>query len=145
MSIIFQIATESDKDFLLSLRIQTMTEHLERQGIFLSQEAHLSRIEEHYQYANIIYVNNEKVGCLRYKATVLSLEIMQIQVLPKFQNKGFGCAILKQLLGQYPHLPTHLSVLKESPAKRLYHKLGFVVHAEDEFEYFMMLLPKFNG
>ncbi|ESP92431.1 MULTISPECIES: GNAT family N-acetyltransferase [Pseudoalteromonas] len=139
MKITLQPATESDKPYLLSLRKQTMTEHLERQGIFLCHEAHISRLEEHLQGSKIVFINRDKVGCLKYRANDERLEIMQLQIAPQHQNRGFGTAILQCLLAQYAHTPAYLTVLKGNPAVRLYQQLGFSIYFEDEFEYEMVL------
>ncbi|AOT10828.1 GNAT family N-acetyltransferase [Pseudoalteromonas luteoviolacea] len=139
MNITLKRALESDKPYLLALREETMTEHLERLGIFLCHEAHLSRLEEYYHYANLVFIDENKVGCLRYRATVHHLEIMQLQIAPEYQNKGIGTAVLRFILNRYPTIPAHLSVLKENPAQRLYHKLGFQTYSEDEFEDYMIL------
>ncbi|MBQ4838053.1 GNAT family N-acetyltransferase [Pseudoalteromonas luteoviolacea] len=139
MKITLQPATESDKPYLLSLRKKTMTEHLERQGIFLCHEAHISRLEEHFQGSKIVFINRDKVGCLKYHASDERLEIMQLQIAPQHQNQGFGTAILRCLLTQHAHTPAYLTVLKGNPAIRLYRHLGFNICFEDEFEYEMVL------
>ncbi|KZN35737.1 hypothetical protein N474_18290 [Pseudoalteromonas luteoviolacea CPMOR-2] len=139
MQIVLRPATEVDKPYLLALRKQTMTEHLERQGIFLSNEAHLSRLEDHYKCSHLILIDNNKVGTLKYLQTQDRLEIMQLQISPKYQGLGLGTAVIKYIVTQTAHLPTYLTVLKDNPAKHLYEQLGFIITSEDEYEFHMVL------
>ncbi|KZN34018.1 hypothetical protein N480_22775 [Pseudoalteromonas luteoviolacea S2607] len=139
MKITLKAAKEEDKPYLLTLRKQTMTEHLERQGIFLSHEAHLNRLEDHYKCSHLIFIDDVKVGTLKYLSTQESLEIMQLQVAPQYQNKGLGRAVVQYIVAEHANLPTYLTVLKENPALYLYQKLGFVITSEDEYEYHMLL------
>ncbi|MBQ4813296.1 hypothetical protein A7985_12680 [Pseudoalteromonas luteoviolacea] len=139
MEITLRPAKEEDKPYLLALRKQTMTEHLERQGIFLSNEAHLNRLEDHYKCSHLIIVDGSKVGTLKYLLTQESLEIMQLQIMPQCQGQGIGRAVIQYIVAEYSHLPTYLTVLKENPAQYLYQRLGFVTTSEDEYEYHMVL------
>jgi len=130
-------ATTSDKAYLLSLRKLTMTEHLERVGRFYSNEQHLARIEMHYDFAKIIYFKSEKVGTIKYLIHEQSIEIMQIQIHPKYQGKGLGKIVINHLINQANKKPVKLSVLKGNPAKILYESLGFKIIDENKQEWFM--------
>ncbi|MCF2857749.1 GNAT family N-acetyltransferase [Pseudoalteromonas sp. SMS1] len=144
MDIVLIPASEGDKPYLLALRQQTMTSHLERQGIFLSDEAHLNRLEDHYKCSHLVFVHGNKVGTLKYLQTQDRLEIMQLQIAPEYQGQGIGRAVIQKIVAQSTHLPTHLTVLKDNPAKQLYEQLGFVTASEDKYEYHMVLPASTN-
>jgi len=137
MSLILKKATRSDKSYLLQLRKLTMTEHLERVGRLYSDAQHLARIDMHYEFANIIYYKNDKVGTIKYVNQDKVIEILQIQIHPKFQGKGLGGAVIQNILNLANTKPVKLSVLKGNPAKKLYERLGFKVINENHQEWFM--------
>ncbi|MCG7536555.1 GNAT family N-acetyltransferase [Pseudoalteromonas sp. OOF1S-7] len=137
MDIELKQASDIDKPYLLNLRLHTMVEHLEREGIFLSDEAHLCRLEEDYACSHLLIINNVTVGTLKFRKLNKQLEIMQLQIAPEYQNQGFGRAALRYLFAQYPDCPFTLTVLKHNPARHLYFSLGFSTYDEDEFEYHM--------
>lgn len=130
-------AASSDKAYLLSLRKLTMTEHLERVGRFYTDKQHLARIEMHYEFAKIIFYKNEKIGTIKFLIHDEELEILQIQIHPEYQGKGFGNIVINYIINQANNKPVKLSVLKGNPAKKLYESLGFIVINENEQEWFM--------
>jgi len=130
-------ATNADKAYLLNLRKLTMTEHLERVGRFSSDEQHLLRIEDCYGFANVIYYKNEKVGTIKYLIHEKSIEIMQVQIHPKYQGKGLGKIVIKKIIKKADTKQVKLSVLKGNPAIKLYEKLGFKVTREESNEWYM--------
>ncbi len=136
-------AKEQDKNFLLRLRKLTMVEHLEKSGIYLSDEEHLSRIDFHYDSAYVILNSTEKVGLLKCIETEKTIEILQIQVLPKYQGQGIAKCLIKNLTikAETSHKSLTLKVLKENPAKYLYERIGFNIINEDQYEFHMQLTP----
>lgn len=136
-------AQESDKDFLFKLRKATMVEHLEKMGIFLSDEEHLSRINFQFDSAYILLKSNQKAGVLKYIETEHSIEILQIQVLPKYQSYGIGKSVIKDLIETVKTSDKNiiLKVLKENPARYLYERIGFNTVDEDKYEFHMQLVP----
>lgn len=57
-------ASEKDRDFLLSLRMLTMVEHLEKSGQFLSDEEHELRLNDAYDCSYLIAYASESIGTL---------------------------------------------------------------------------------
>ncbi|AZZ96161.1 GNAT family N-acetyltransferase [Pseudoalteromonas sp. R3] len=137
MEIELKQASNADKPFLLQLRLQTMVEHLEQAGIFLSDEAHLCRLEEDYACSHLLIIDKMVVGTLKFRLVNEQVDIMQLQIAPEFQKQGLGRSTLKYLFEQYPNNPFILTVLKHNPARRLYLSLGFKTYDEDEYEYLM--------
>lgn len=130
-------ALPADEAFLLALRKQTMTEHLSRVGLDLSDERHRQRLLANYADACVICVGNEDAGLLKAYRSDTAWVLMQIQLAPAWQGRGIGAAVIDELIGQARQdgLPVTLSVLKGNPARRLYERLGFVIVAETEHEY----------
>ncbi len=132
-------ATEADKAFLLTLRKLTMVEHLEKAGLYLSDEEHTLRLNDNYECSYLILYSGEKVGTLKYRELTDKIEIMQLQIHPKFQGKGLGNKVMERVLGwsKDKHKKIELAVLKANPAKLLYQRLGFSITSEDDYEFYM--------
>ena len=138
--LLYRKALETDIDYLLQLRKETMSEHLINSGIISNDEDQLLRINYLFDQAKIVMLNNENVGLLKLDEKENRIEIVQIQIDPKFQKKGIGKqiieAVIKNALAQNKELV--LSVLKANPAKELYERLGFKIIGEDEFSFMML-------
>ena len=130
-------ATPDDEAFLLTLRKQTMTEHLSRVGLALDDKHHQQRLLANYADACVICVDDEAIGlCKAYRGETAWV-LMQIQVAPAWQGRGVGADIITALIAQARQegLSVTLSVLKGNPAKHLYERLGFREFAQSEHEY----------
>lgn len=139
MNISLVSAKTVDMEYLLWLRQHTMVAHLERQGLFYSDSQHLAKLQEHFDCAHIIWVDDVKTGLLKYVSTAQQLDIKQLQIAPDQQGKGLGRAILLHVFTQHPHKLCVLTVLKNNPALRLYLRLGFSIVGEDAYEFYMQL------
>lgn len=130
-------ATEKDNAYLLNLRKLTLVEHLEKSGQFLSDKEHDIRLNDAYDCSFLIVSSKELIGTLKYREHENRVEIMQIQIHPVFQGKGFGRRVLDQVIENSKPKFVELTVLKENPALKLYERLGFHITGEDQYEYFM--------
>jgi len=130
-------ATENDRPYIFVLRKLTMIEHLEKEGLYLSDDEHRLRIDDKYECSYLIFSSGENIGAIKYQEITEKIEIMQIQIHPDFQGCGFGRRVIEQILIDSKSKPVALSVLKSNPAKRLYERLGFKVTGEDEYEFHM--------
>lgn len=135
-------AEEADKPYLLELRKLTMSEHLESSNVFLSDAEHQFRIEHNFAHAHLIIIpeqNNAIAGGTQYIVHKNSIELLQLQIHPEFQNLGLGSTVIKHLisLSEKQNKTMQLKVLKTNRAKHLYERLGFIQTGEDELEYFM--------
>lgn len=137
MHLEFRTARENDIDFLLELRLQTMDEHLRAMGIRFSRAEHRERVLFEFEHARVVMVDRIDVGMVKYLARDGALYLQQLQVLPAFQGKGVGAAVLERLLREADEraMPMALSVLKKNPALKLYERFGFEVVSEDDFEF----------
>ena len=140
----FRRAEKSDVDFLLILRKTSMNEHLLRAGITLSEQYHLSRINEYFSDSHVILRDKQAVGLIKLGVLETSLHIRQLQVSPQFHRMGIGSYVMDVVKKQAIKfsLPITLSVLLDNPAKSLYLRHGFVVTEKNDLEYKMTwLLP----
>lgn len=119
----FGAATEADIPFLLELRRQTMSEHLRLSGIEPSESEQRERVLASFDCAEIILLSGAPVGLLKVVRSPDNWDLVQIQILPEKQGKGFGSTIL--------------SVLKANPARHLYERLGFRIVGENAQAYDM--------
>jgi ribosomal protein S18 acetylase RimI-like enzyme len=139
MTLKFKKVKDSDIGFLVKLRELTMIEQMEKAGLCLSNQEHLSRIRSYFDSTYIIYQSNLKVGMIKYFETQNTLEIVQLQILPPHQSQGIGKTVLNNICSKYEFLDKaiKLKVLKDSPAIKLYERIGFQIFDADEYEFYM--------
>src|SRR5690606_9976246 len=75
----------------------------------------------------IIELGDQPIGVLQMDSAGSPVRLLNIQLLPAFQRQGHGSALIGTLLSQAGQRPVWLQVLKASPAKSLYQRLGFRV------------------
>ncbi len=88
---------------------------------------------------DILY-NDIVVGAIRIEYDNEGCYLRDLQVDPKFQNKGIGAAALiqaEQLASNEGLSQLRLRVFKISPAHQLYKRVGFVLDKEDDRFYYM--------
>ncbi|MDN4501721.1 GNAT family N-acetyltransferase [Alteromonadaceae bacterium BrNp21-10] len=132
-------ATALDRDYLLKLRMLTMVEHLEKSGQFLTELEQQTRLDDQYDCSYLVVHKGVIIGTLKYQQAASTIDIMQIQIHPQHQNKGYGSEIIKQILRNAQAKTLRLTVLKDNPALKLYLRLGFKVVGEDDYEYHMQI------
>ena len=138
---IFTRAKEDDIPYLLDLREKTMNPHLKTAGMPTDKFSNLQRINYHFDSGKIVHYKGEKIGFLKYTYETYYIHLIQIQIDPKFQNRGFGKKLLDFVKERAIHkrFNIRLEVLKNSPAKKLYESFGFRIIDEDKFSYEMEL------
>lgn len=126
-------ATEADVDFLLALRLATMSEYHRRSGVVLSRNDELARVMSNFASIQIVVGSDgADIGMLKVVRTPDAWRIVQFQLTPHLQGRGLGGRLLRQLLDDAAaaDVPIALSVLKLNPSRRLYERHGFVVVRE---------------
>lgn len=134
-------ATQQDLAFLLKLRIDSMESHLHTAGIYLTTAQHESRILHQFEHAYLVLLADSPIGLLKYESRQDCVHIMQFQLVPACQGKGYGRTILSQVIAAAGKKPVTLKVLKQNPAKRLYLSMGFEQVGEDADEYHLRYTP----
>ncbi len=132
-------AQQNDIKYLLDLRINTMNEHLINSEMDIDVKNHIKRIKYKWDDLKIILLNNNRIGMLKVFEDDLNIEIIQIQIDPKYQNFGTGEQIIRLKIKEVIKKRKSLivSVLKQNKAKKLYDKLGFKVIEENDSSYLM--------
>ncbi len=106
-----------------------------------AQRAHYRR---HYPEADwfVVERKRERIGRLYIERWPSEHRIIDIAFLPQHCGKGFGTALLQDLIDEAAAVGKAVSthVEKNNPAYRLYLRLGFTV-AEDKGVYDLMVRP----
>jgi ribosomal protein S18 acetylase RimI-like enzyme len=131
--------SEADMPFLRQVYISTRLEEVRRTGwtqvqieAFLTSQFLLQH--QHYQqhYTTAVFLilqhNGHDIGRLYLDVWPTEWRIVDIALLPKFRNQGFGTKLLRTLisLAHADTKPITIHVEYENPARRLYDRLGFV-------------------
>jgi len=137
--IVLRAAAPADEPFLFELRKATMDEHLRRAGVSTDEQAHWERLRYCYNDAFVVCRGDEKLGLFKFVRGADEWTIVQIQILPAYQGRGFATDLIGKFLNQADSagVPVKLSVLKGNPAINLYRRLGFEVTATTETSFEM--------
>ena len=141
---------EGDFDFIEALYLSTRDAELALSGwpetekkTFLTQQH--SAQHHHYQtyYPNaerlILERDGAPIGRLYVDVWPLELRIVDISLVPAARGQGIGEAVLRDVIAWAGDQARGVSIHVEkfNPARRLYHRLGFVV-TEDKGVYELM-------
>lgn len=141
----FAPASASDLEALTELRLTVMAESFNRIGRFNPERARAWFADTYRpETTRLIVVGEETAGCVAFYETapgVLKLEHFYLQ--PHWQGRGLGTAVLDILLAEADAAgaAVRLTVLRESDAKRLYDRRGFVVTGQDDLDVYMARSP----
>jgi ribosomal protein S18 acetylase RimI-like enzyme len=124
-------ASAADRDFLYNLHRTAMRDVIEKTWGWDEtwQRKDFERRLVSYE-VSIIQSDDRAVGSLWLEWKPDSLYIHEIQVLPEFQGKGLGSAVVQHVieLATSRTLPVALSIVPANPhARNLYERLGFEV------------------
>ena len=80
----------------------------------------------------IVLVKGRAAGILAVTRLPAGLHLKHVELLPEYQGRGTGTAIIRDLIAQARalQLPVTLHVLDANPARGLYERLGFRIVAE---------------
>ena len=92
---------------------------------------------------SIVEIEGSKIGRLKVLDTDGEVLLVDIALLPQYQNRGIGTSLLEQLKtrAQAAGKPLRLHVLVTSPGIRLYERLGFTQLSNDGSYIEMVRLP----
>ncbi len=139
MKIDMRQAHHCDIAFLQKLRITTMNEYLEKLGLPIDEDTNLKQIKNHFKASNILYIYNKPIGLLKYFEDEKTMHILDLEIMPEYQGKRIGESLLTTLQAQAKLGSKNIesNVLKSSPAKNFYEKLGFNVVSQNDNEFVM--------
>jgi len=88
---------------------------------------------------SVLTIEEQVVGCMAIENYSDHIFLSEIQVEPTYQGRGYGTAVLRDLLAEakQKNLPVRLRVLKLSRAVGLYTRLGFIRTSENDTHFYM--------
>lgn len=133
-------ATENDSDFVYHAKVDALKEYIHKTWGWnedVQKEFHKGCFNS--KETEIIQVDGEDAGFLIVKEEEEEIELKEINLLRKFQNKKIGSGIIQEIidLGRKDEKAIRLQVLKVNPAINLYKRFGFDVYGETDTHYLM--------
>jgi GNAT superfamily N-acetyltransferase len=146
----FRRVTEADVPFLFRVYASTRAEEMavapwpdEQKAAFLAMQAHAQHTDYRRNYADadwlVIEHAGEAIGRLYLDRRERTHHIIDIALLTEHRTKGYGSALLQDLLDEAAAAGKPMSIHVETfnPAMRLYRRLGFV-NIEEQGVYALM-------
>ena len=135
-------ATEGDFYQLLRIRNQVLREYIEYvRGWDEDREEERFRGNFDPETTRVILSDDRVIGFLGVRPENDVLYIAQAYIIPEYQGRGIGTALIREVLSR--GRPVELWVMKlNTGARRLYERLGFRVKCEGETDYRMRYEPK---
>ena len=134
--------TENDYDFIYRVKKEAYQKYVEKYYGSWDEEQQKEYfktfIETYKDGAYIIYLNGSDIGFYNEVVVEDKYEIGNICIVPEYQNKGLGTAIIKELLEKNADKSVTLQYFKSNPVGRLYERLGFKIIGETEYHYQMV-------
>lgn len=134
-------ATIADYDFAFRVHCAAMRPCVE-QTYGWNQDWQAGYFRQRFDPAEreIIRCDGIEVGVVSANETEGSLFLSSIALLPRYQNKGIGTAVIRNIQAEAREMgmPLTLQVLKVNPARNLYERLGFRVTGETDTHYLMI-------
>jgi ribosomal protein S18 acetylase RimI-like enzyme len=134
-------ATENDIAFLLGLWQVAMSEHFTAAGVPQAEENPMVRLLMRFECATIVSCEGRDIGLLKVTRDGCNWQLLQILLSPDVQKRGVGTCLIRAVIAEARSCGAslRLSVLKQNPAKNLYHRLGFKTVTEEQYAYNMLL------
>jgi len=134
-------ATEADREFMYQLHKAALQEYIAATWGWQEdwQREYFDKKWEP-QKRQMILVDGRAAGVLVVETRQDEYYLGLIELLPEFQGKGVGTAVLHDFLheAQVKGLPATLHVLKTNGrARQFYERLGFTIAADEEIRYKM--------
>lgn len=131
---------ETDFGWLLDLRRVTMNPHLVAAGFEPLENSHVEAVQTDYEWTRIIRAEDQDIGMIRLVKKNLPWHLRHLQILPEYQARGIGSAVLVDVLEQARNETAQivLNVLKVNPARELYVRFGFDVVEDNDSAYKMV-------
>ena len=144
MEVGFARTERGDAETLVRMRIDAMRESLERISRFDPERAR-ERFLNGFDPAQcrFILVNGEPAGFVQVKPADDHLALEHLYVVPGFQGRGVGAAVLESILADADRrsMPVKLGALRDSDSNRFYQRHGFVKVDETEWDIYYVKAP----
>ncbi|CAM2158848.1 GNAT family N-acetyltransferase [Paraburkholderia tropica] len=144
MNLAFPVTTESDADILVSIRIASMRESLERIGRFDPQRAR-ERFLASFDPALCCFIEIDGIqaGFILVRPQQDHWLLDHLYILPEHQGRGIGAAVLQDVFkrADAQRMPIRLGALRGSDSNRFYQRHGFVQTDEAEWDIYYVRHP----
>jgi ribosomal protein S18 acetylase RimI-like enzyme len=135
-------AVLEDFDFLYALHRATMRGYAEEAFGPWDEEWQQAYYRRSYPIQNlrVVQLDGQDAGMLYVQERTEELYLASIEILPAFQRRGIGTAVIRELIAAAARLgkPVALQVLKGNiRARSLYQRLGFGVTGENDTHYIL--------
>ena len=131
--------SESDNDFLLSVYASTREDELAQaewvegqKEMFLRWQFDMQRREYETRFPDadyrVILVDQQRAGRRWLGSDDKQIRLLDIALLPEFQNRGVGTALLRRLMSHAENegkALRHMVFVLNNNAERFYERLGF--------------------
>jgi GNAT superfamily N-acetyltransferase len=131
--------TEADDPFLLSVYASTREQELAQaewvegqKEMFLRWQFDMQRREYDARFPhpvyNVIVVDDQPAGRIWVGSDDEQIRLLDIALLPQFQNRGVGTALVQRLMSQAAtrgKVLRHMVFVLNNNAERFYERLGF--------------------
>jgi len=93
---------------------------------------------------SVMELDGEPIGSIGLKQEPDCLHLVELQILPEYQGRGLGSALLRIQIEQAQRLQKRIAlrVLLQNRAKSLYARHGFLVTGQDDTHYLMEWRPR---
>jgi GNAT superfamily N-acetyltransferase len=140
-TLILRRVVDADDDFLLALYGSTRAEELGQvewqegqQHAFLKWQFDLQRREYEARFPdaeyNLILIDDQPAGRIWIGRDDKQIRLLDIALLPEFQNRGAGTLLLRRLIDESTQAGKplrHMVFVLNNDADRFYERLGFVM------------------
>lgn len=135
--------TKQDYGFIYELKKKAYIKYVEANWGEWDEVAQIQYfkkfIERYKENTYLIKLDGEIIGF--YNDEILKTgdyEIGNICITPKYQGKGIGTQILKDILEINEDKNIHIQYFKQNPVGNLYTRLGFEPNGETDYHYQMI-------
>ncbi len=143
MNIHYRNTTESDRAFAQQVHHSAYRAVVEHQFGSWDDELQGKFFAEGWKpgISQIILVDSTPVGILLLESCKDHIKLVEMQILPEYQNRGIGSEVLRQQIemAKAKGVSLRLQVLKKNKAKELYSRHGFLPSGESDTHSFMEL------
>jgi len=139
--LVLRARQDEDEEFLVALYAGTRAEELSQvewgegqQYLFVKWQFDLQRREYETRFPdaeyNLIFVDDQPAGRIWIGRDKEQIRLLDIALLPEFQNRGVGTLLLRRLIDEARAAGKplrHMIFVLNNDAHRFYERLGFVV------------------
>lgn len=135
-----------DRAFAQAVYFETQRWLIEELFGWRGDDAENEKFDEFYrpEETSIVSVDGEDAGWIAIVRSSEAIELDGIYLLPQYQRRGIGTALVRGLIQQAgtEGKALNLSTAKINPARNLYRRLGFVETHEDRYKAYMRYRAK---